>query len=85
MKSPLVIMAVQVLLYLLLCINFRACAQANILVTVSTDALIASLNFFVIKRIASADGTLNLWIAYTVGSCIGSAGGIALSQAVLGQ
>lgn len=75
---------VQLILYLLLCVNFRACAQANIPVTLISDFLIASMNFFVIRKIATSPDSKLLWVAYTLGSVAGSAVGIRFSQWVLG-
>ena len=43
------------------------------------DFLIASMNFFVIRKIAQSGDAFHQWIGYVVGSVIGSYTGIYLS------
>lgn len=78
-KKALVLCVIQIILYGILCINFRAVASAEYHKAALTDFLIASLNFFVIKKISSNTDALHQWIGYVVGSVIGSYLGIYLS------
>jgi hypothetical protein len=59
--------------------NFRAVAGAHYHEAALTDFLIASMNFFVIKKIAQSTDTFYQWVGYVVGSVIGSYVGIYLS------
>ena len=71
----------QVLMYGLLCINYRAIAQANYPLIVISDFIFASTNFFIIKKIAKDDnGSVFLWIGYTTGGVVGSLIGVWSSQ-----
>ena len=78
-KEALILCLIQILLYGILCINFRAVASAEYHKAALTDFLIASLNFFVIKKIASSTDAIHQWIGYVTGSIIGSYLGIYLS------
>jgi len=78
-KEVLILCLIQILLYGILCINFRAVASAEYHKAALTDFLIASLNFFVIKKIASSTDAIHQWIGYVLGSIIGSYLGIYLS------
>lgn len=69
----------QLILYGLLCINFRAVALADYHEAAISDFIIASMNFFVIKKIASTTDSLHQWIGYSVGSLVGSYLGIYIS------
>lgn len=66
-------------MYGILCINYRAVAQANIATAAITDAMIASLSFFVIRKIAQSNESVIEWAGYTIGSIIGSVIGIYIS------
>ena len=74
---------VQLVLYLLLCINFRAVAQANLFWSVTSDSLIAAMNFVIIRKIAKSEDSWVLFAGYTAGSAVGSVLGILLSKLVL--
>jgi hypothetical protein len=78
-KEAVILGAIQIVLYSILCINFRAVAQAHYHEAALTDFLIASINFFVIRKIAQSTDTLHQWIGYVTGSVIGAYAGIYLS------
>lgn len=78
------IFAIQLILYLLLVINFRAVAQANLLWSVVSDTVIAAMNFFVIRKIANSQDSFIMFLGYTLGSAAGSVAGILLSKLLLG-
>ena len=75
--------AFQFWLYVLLCINFRGIAQANYPVALISDAFIAALQFFVLRRIAKAEEPNHLFVGYVLGSVTGSAAGIWISKTFL--
>ena len=78
-KEAVILGAIQIVLYSILCINFRAVAQAHYHEAALTDFLIASINFFVIRKIAQSTDALHQWIGYVTGSVIGAYIGIYLS------
>ena len=78
-----VVAGVQFGLYLLLCVNFRAVAQADIGVALISDAAIAAMQFFVLRSIARADEPTYLFTGYVLGSVLGTAAGIHLSKTYL--
>jgi hypothetical protein len=78
-KEATILGAIQIVLYSILCMNFRAVAEAHYNEAVLTDFLIASMNFFVIRKIAQSTDAFHQWIGYVAGSVIGSYVGIYLS------
>jgi len=78
-KEALLLFIIQVFLYGLLCINYRAISLIAYHQAAVTDFIIASMNFFVIKRIAQSTESLHQWIGYALGSIAGSYVGIYLS------
>lgn len=76
---------IQLALYTLLVINFRAVAQANVFWSVLSDIIIASMNFLIIRKIAKSEDSWLLFAGYTSGSAVGSVLGIALSKFIMGQ
>jgi hypothetical protein len=79
LKEAITLGVIQIVLYSILCMNFRAVAEAHYHEAALTDFLIASMNFFVIKKIAQSTDTFYQWVGYVVGSVIGSYIGIYLS------
>jgi len=84
-KEFIIMFLIQVTSYSLLCINFRAVAQAHYFWASISDFAIATLTYFVIKRIASSDNTLHQWLGYALGGVVGSLLGIYLSTVILGS
>jgi hypothetical protein len=84
-KESAIMFAVQVVSYSLLCINYRAVAQAHYFQSAVSDFAIATLGYFVIKRIANSDNSLHQWLGYSMGGVVGSIVGIWLSKVLLGQ
>jgi len=78
-KEACILCLIQIVLYGLLCINFRAVALADYHEAALSDFIIASMNFFVIKKLANSSDSLHQWIGYSIGSLIGSYLGIYLS------
>ena len=79
LKEALTLGIVQIVLYSILCINFRAVAQAHYHEAALTDFLVASMNFFIIRKIAQSTDAFHQWVGYVTGSVIGSYIGIYLS------
>jgi hypothetical protein len=84
-KEFLIMFATQVTSYSILCINYRAVAQAHYFWSALSDFAIATLGYFVIKRIANSDNTLHQWLGYALGGVVGSILGIYLSTVILGS
>ena len=78
-KEAITLGAIQIVLYSILCINFRAVASTHYHEAAITDFLVASMNFFVIRKIAQSTDALHQWVGYVTGSVIGSYVGIYLS------
>ena len=79
MKSPILICGAQFVLYALLCLNFRAVAQADYGMAVASDAFIASANFYLFRSIVKEPDSTSLFAGYVLGSVLGSVVGIWLS------
>lgn len=72
--------------YLLLTVNYSAIAKGSYLWTGLSDLVFASVNFFVIRKIATSKVTSVLeWGSYVTGSVAGSLLGIYLSKLIFGQ
>lgn len=78
-KEASILFLIQVILYGLLCINYRAVALAHYHDAAATDFIIASMNFFVIRKIAKSGDAVHQWVGYVLGSVVGSYLGIYLS------
>jgi hypothetical protein len=78
-KEAITLGVIQIILYSILCINFRAVAEAHYHEAALTDFLVASMNFFVIRKIAQSTDAFHQWVGYVSGSVIGSYLGIYLS------
>lgn len=78
-KEALTLAIIQIVLYGLLCINYRAVALADYHEAALSDFIIATMNFFVIRKIAKSEEALHQWVGYVTGSVIGSYLGIYLS------
>jgi hypothetical protein len=78
-KEAITLGVIQIVLYSILCMNFRAVASTHYHEAAITDFLVASMNFFVIRKIAQSTDALHQWVGYVTGSVIGSYLGIYLS------
>lgn len=75
---------IQLVMYTFWCINYRATAQAQYHLAAVSDFMIASINFFVIRKIAHGDDHIHQWAGYASGSVVGSYLGIWLSTVIGG-
>lgn len=87
MKVALELAVMQFLNWGICTISWRAVAQANIMASVLTDSTLATLQFFVLKKIAQGkdDSSLIPWFGYTVGGVLGTIAGIYTSLWLLGK
>lgn len=83
-KEFITLFCIQLIAYALLCINYRAVAQAHYVQSAISDFVIATLSFFVIRRIAKSEDTFHGWLGYALGGVAGSFLGIWLSKILLG-
>lgn len=83
-KEFMIMFMIQTTSYGLLVINMRAVAQAHYFFSAISDFAIATLGYFVIKRIAHSDNTLHQWLGYALGGVVGSLLGIWISKLMLG-
>lgn len=63
---------IQATSYSLITYNFRSIAVGNIPAALVSDAINASLGFFVIRRIARSEDSLIGWAGYLLGSLVGT-------------
>jgi hypothetical protein len=82
LKEATTLFFIQIVLYSILCINFRAVSQAQYHVAAVADFIVASLNFFVIRKIANTDDAIHQWAGYVLGSVAGSYLGIYISTLI---
>ena len=82
-REALIIAGAQTALFALLCVNFRAIAGADYAVALISDALVAWMQFFVIRRIVQDDDQAHRFAGYVVGSVLGSWLGIWISKTYL--
>lgn len=84
LKESFLMFFVQVFSYTMVCINMRAVAQTDYAVACTSDAIIASAHFFIIKKLANSPNNIYQWIGFTSGSVVGSALGIYISTVIRG-
>ena len=84
-KEAALLFFIQIVLYGILCINFRAVAQAHYLWASLSDFAIATLGYFVLKHLATSASTVHQWLGYALGGVAGSIFGIYLSTVLLGH
>ncbi|HOD62465.1 MAG TPA: hypothetical protein PKG96_10250 [Bacilli bacterium] len=85
-KEGIVLFGAQMTSFAVISINYRAIAQANYLWSVLTDIVVASISFFVVRRIAKSNAnSIAQWIGFTIGSAVGTVIGILVSKIILGS
>ena len=82
LKEASTLFFIQIALYGLLCINYRAIAQVQYNTAALSDFIIASFNFFIIRKIAKSEDALHQWLGYVLGSVVGSYLGIYISTLI---
>jgi len=68
-------------------ISWRAVSQANYVASIITDSTLATLSFFVIRKMVKDqdEGSFVQWMGYTVGGVLGTLAGIRVSLFWLGK
>lgn len=79
-KEAAILFLIQVTSYSFLCINYRAVAEKEYHIAAITDFMLATISFFVIRKIAKSDDALHQWMGYVSGSVVGSYLGIYISS-----
>lgn len=79
-KEFLLFFVLQLILYLLVVINYRSVSELDYMGTVISDFVIASFNFFVFRKIAQSQDSLHQWAGYAIGGAIGGAIGLYISS-----
>lgn len=78
-KEFFIFFFIQLVLYLLLVINYRCITTIDYEGTIVSDFLIASFNFFVFRKIAKSDDSFHQWAGYAIGGAIGGVLGLYFS------
>jgi hypothetical protein len=86
-KTAAALGIMQLVNWCLCTISWRAVSQANYPAAIVNDAILASLQFFVIRRMVKSqdEGSLIQWAGYTLGGVAGTVVGIWLSLWWLGK
>lgn len=84
-KNFLTFFALQFWTYGVVCISWRAVAQADIAKSVLVDVIFGAANWFVIKKIAKEESGGWGFAGYTLGGATGTAVGIWASLLWLGK
>lgn len=79
-KEAAILFLIQLVSYSFLCMNYRAVAQKEYHIAAITDFVLASMSFFIIRKIARSEDALHQWIGYVLGSVAGSYLGIYISS-----
>jgi uncharacterized membrane protein YfcA len=83
-KEAGVLFFIQLLNYSVWCVNFRAVADTQYHIAAVSDFMLASIQFFVIRRIAQGQDHWHQWAGYALGSVAGSYLGIWISATFFG-
>jgi hypothetical protein len=84
LRDFLIFFAIQFIQYFLITVNLRAASQGLYFWTAFSDLLVAGNGFFLIQRVAKAEGKWAL-AGYTLGGAIGSVFAIWATKLVYGQ
>lgn len=76
LEEASVLFVIQIFTFTILCVTFRAAADAHRHTVALITLLIASINFFAIKKIAHGQDNIHQWVGYTLGSAVGTYFGI---------
>jgi uncharacterized protein YebE (UPF0316 family) len=79
MARAVLIGGLEFLSFLIVTINFRACAKGKIALTCSTDAMLATLSFVLTRQIVNANTRAEM-ICYVIGACTGSVLGMRITR-----
>lgn len=83
LKEAGILFFIQVVNYAIWCINFRAVGDTHYHIAGISDFTLASIQFFVIRRISHGQDHLHQWAGYALGGFVGSYLGIWISATFL--
>ena len=83
-KEFLALFFIQILSYSILKVNYRAVADAHYATAALSDFMIATMSFFVIRKIVQNTDAIHQWAGYALGSVVGSYLGIWISSTFFG-
>ena len=83
--DALILFTAQMTSFAVISINYRAVAQASYVWSVATDLVIASLSYFVVRKIAKSKESTCQWLGFALGSAVGTVIGIWASIHILGS
>ena len=84
-QDAFILFGAQMLSFAVITINYRAVAQASYVWSVATDLIIASLSYFVVRKIAKSKESVCQWLGFAIGSAVGTIIGIFVSLHILGS
>ena len=79
-KEALLFLVIQCAMYFLITINQRGVVEYNYSTVILTDIAIASMGFFIVKKIANSAESFHQLVGYVTGGVIGSVVALYLSQ-----
>jgi hypothetical protein len=82
-KEFLIFFIVQLILYTLFAINYRAINHLDYSWTMATNFVIASFHFFVFKKISDGHSSTHQWLGFALGSSVGGVIGLLISSHLL--
>jgi hypothetical protein len=84
-KTFILFFALQFGLYFLMTVNYRAIGHARYFWTVLTDVLIATAQFWLIRKVGASPETVIAWGGVVCGGATGSPAGIYVSNKLFGD
>jgi hypothetical protein len=79
-KEALLFLIVQFSMYFFITLNQRGIVEFNYGLVIFTDVIVASMGFFIIKRIANSAEALHQLAGYVTGGVLGSVLAMYLNQ-----
>lgn len=83
-KDSVILFFAQMISFAVITINYRAIAQASYFWSVITDLIVASLSYFVVRKIMKSKESVCQWLGFAIGSAVGTCIGIFVSKIILG-
>ena len=80
MRVAFTLFGLQFLNYSLIVINTRAYTNDHIVFTIVSDFVLASINYFIIKKISDEVSSAVNWFSYTLGGTLGAVFGMFISK-----
>lgn len=79
-KSLAIVFFCQIAYYSLITMSMRAAVAGNYMHVALLDFSLATMAFFVIRRLIVSESSIKLWLSYSLGGLIGSMCGIFISK-----